>query len=83
MLTSGKVSLQDLPSVDIPAKSSEWPNLRNEQKQDIAKPPSNCTSALHAAAALGSPHLLCRSSLEDKVFLSCLEKDVSATVPRV
>lgn len=38
--------------------------------QDLAKPPGNCSSLLHMAAALGSPHLLGRSCLEDQVFLS-------------
>lgn len=58
--------------VSLQKPSSEWTSWSYEQKQEIAR---TSQSHLAIAAALGSPHLLRRSCLEDKVFLSCLERD--------
>lgn len=87
MLTSGKVSLQELPSTEVPTKIQltmdplvTW--AKAENCQDLTETPGNRCSPLHSATGLGSPHLLCRSCLEDKDFLSCLERDFSAMVQR-
>lgn len=74
MLAFGKVPLQDLPSMDTLAKiqlRKEWCNKsKSKRLPGSGKAPGNCSSVLHMAAALGSPHLLSRSCLEDQVFLS-------------